>query len=96
MALRPTIQRIYDKVHAALWVLLIIGVLYFLTMVLPHLPARQAEIERLRQQAVAAENARYCESWGMPAGTRRNMQCTFDLRQLRANIEHETVDQLAF
>jgi hypothetical protein len=96
MAVKQTLQRIYDEVHAALWASLIVGVLYFLTMVLPQLPARQVETERLREQAVADENARYCESWGMPAGTRRNMECTFDLRQLRAKIEQETVDEFTF
>jgi len=96
MAVKMAIQRIYDEVHAVLWTLLIIGVLYFLTMVLPQLPARQAELDRLREQAIAAEYARYCEGWGMPAGTRRNMECTLDLRQLRAKIEQETVDEIIF
>ena len=98
MAVKPptTIQRIYDEIHAALWAVLVVGLLYFVTMVLPQLPARQAESERLHDEALAAENVRYCERWGMPAGTRRNMRCTFDLRQLRAKIEQETADQLTF
>lgn len=98
MAVKPptAIQRIYDEVHAALWALLITGVLYFLTMVAPQLPARQAEIERLRENADAAENVGYCEKWGMPAGTQSNTQCVLDLRQLRAKIEQETVDELTF
>ena len=90
------IQRIYDEVHAALWTLLITGVLYFVAMVLPQLPARQAEIDQQHERAAAAENVRYCERWGMPAGTRRNMQCTSDLRELRAKIEQETVDEMNF
>jgi len=93
----PTvIQRIYDDVNAALWTLLITGVLYFLTMVLPQLPARQAEADRLHEQTDAAENVRYCEKWGMPAGTQRHLQCTLDLQQLRAKIAHEAEDQLSF
>ena len=96
MAIKPAIERIYDEVHAVLWTLLIIGVLYFVTMVLPQLPARQAEIDQQHERAVAAENVRYCERWGMPAGTQRNMQCTFDLRQLRAKIERETADEFSF
>jgi hypothetical protein len=96
MPWRTAVQRIYNEVHAALWALLIVFVLYFLATVLPQLPARRAEAERLREQAEAAENIRYCERWGMPAGTRRNSQCTFDLRLLRTKIERDLTEELTF
>jgi hypothetical protein len=90
------IRRIYDEVHAGLWALLVAGVLYFLMTVLPQLPARQAQAQRLRDQQYATENRYYCEKWGIPAGTRRHLQCTLDLQQLRAKIAQEMEDEPSF
>jgi hypothetical protein len=91
-----TIQRIYDEVHAALWALLIAGVVYLLTVVLPQLPARQAEAERLQEQQHTAEDRYLCEKWGIPAGGQHHRQCVLDLRQLRDKIALEVTDELSF
>jgi hypothetical protein len=90
------IQRIYDEVHAALWALLGAGLLLFLVVILPTLPAHRANAERLRALQIAAENRNYCEKWGMLAGTRRYAQCMLDLGELRISIARQLADDLSF
>jgi hypothetical protein len=87
MPIKPLIQRIYDEIHIALWALAAAGTLYFFLFLAPRLPEINARIERARTAEIAAENKLYCERWGMPAGTRRHIQCTLDLDELRAGIE---------
>jgi hypothetical protein len=83
------IQRIYDEVHAALWALLVAGVVVFALAVAPKLPEIRAQAERMRIQEIAAENRFYCEKWGMPADTPRHIQCTLDLNELRAKVARQ-------
>lgn len=90
------IQRIYEEVHAALWALLIAGVVYFVVVVLPQVPARQAEAERLQEQRHSAEDKQLCEKWGISAGTQHYGECVFDLGGFRQKIALETADELSF
>lgn len=89
------IQRVYNEIHIALWALAAGGALYFLFFLAPRLPEISARIERARTAEIAAENKLYCERWGMPAGTRRHIQCTLDLDELRAGIERRFAENLA-
>ena len=77
------IQRLYDEVEAALWALLVAGVLFFATVVAPKLPVIRAQLEAARIQEIAHENDLYCEKWGMAIGTARHGQCVIDLNVLR-------------
>jgi hypothetical protein len=95
MPIKFLIQRIYDEVHIALWALAAAGTLYFLLFLVPRLPEINAQMERARIAEIAAENKLYCERWGMPAGTRRHIQCTLDLDELRAGIERRFAENLA-
>ena len=92
----PLVRSIYDEVHAALWALLVAGVLYFLTAILPQLPAKRAEAERQRIREIAAENRYYCGKFGMPAGTHFHVQCVLELQELRARIERRLMEDEQF
>lgn len=86
------VQCVYDTVHAALWAALCAGVLFFVTAVAPQMPKIQAAAEAKRLLEVAAENRHYCETWGMPAGSAKHVQCILDLQRLRADVEHRFAD----
>jgi hypothetical protein len=89
------VRVIYDEVHAALWAGHCVGLLYFVTVVAPALPAARANMERQRMQEIAAESHAYCEKWGMPAGTHRHVLCVLDLQAIRTKVEQrEAADSL--
>ena len=81
------ITDIYDTVHIALWSILIAAIIYFCLFTFPKNRQVQAQLEVQRIQEIAAENRRYCEKWGFPAGTDKHTACTLDLQELRAKIE---------
>jgi hypothetical protein len=51
----------------------------------------RAEMERQQAAEIAAENRRYCEKWGMRAGTRKHVPCTLDLDKIRARHAKDEV-----
>jgi len=81
------ISVIYDNVHYALWAMLVSFVLYFVTIVMPNIPAAQARYQRFRIRQIAAEHEFYCNKWGMGAGTQAHDQCILDLQAFRAKVE---------
>ncbi|HET7849418.1 MAG TPA: hypothetical protein VFL51_10210 [Pseudolabrys sp.] len=88
------IHAVYDHVHAALWAMLFVFVLYTVVFVTPQLLAARVAFEREQAQEIAAEDSSYCAKWGMPAGTHRHTLCTLDLQQLRASIaQRQTGDE---
>lgn len=91
-----TISVIYDNVHMALWAMLVSFVLYFLTVVLPNIPAAQAEYQRLRIRQIAAEHDLYCNKWGMGARTQAHDQCILDMQAFRAQVEKRVYDENQF
>lgn len=88
-----TVSAIYDNVHYALWALLVSFVLYFVTIIAPHIPAAQARYQRLRIKQIAAEHEFYCEKWGMGAHTQAHDQCILDLQAFRAQVEKRIYDE---
>ena len=85
--IRRIVETIYDNVHAALWAILCVYVLYTAVFVMPGIPAARARLEGQRLSEIAAENRFYCEKWGMPVGTHKQVLCTLDLQTIRANVE---------
>ena len=85
--IRMIVETVYHNIHAALWATLCVSVLYGIVFILPALPAMHARMEQQRLAEIAAESRHYCEKWGMPAGTHRNVLCTLDLQTIRANVE---------
>lgn len=86
------IHHLYDNVHAALWAIACAFVLYFVFVVAPRIPAARARFEAARLSEIAAEDRRYCEKWGMPARTAHYIECTIDLRTIRANATRRMTD----
>ena len=85
---------IYMAVERALWAL---GPALLLLMLLGHLstqPARQQAETELAMQ-IASENKRFCEKWGMPAGSPEHVICVRDLIGVRADTEQRIRDENA-
>jgi hypothetical protein len=83
------IRQVYDWVEAALWAGLLAFVIYFLIMLVPHLPETARRAESMRILKIAAENRAYCETWGMAPGSREHARCTIDLQALRQSIARD-------
>lgn len=83
----PIVEAAYDNIHAALWAILIVFTLYTVIFILPGLPAARARLERQRLAEIAAESRFYCEKWGMPVGSQREVLCMLDLQEIRTNVE---------
>jgi hypothetical protein len=45
---------------------------------------------------ISQENKRYCEKWGMPAGTHEHIICTMDLDAIRAEVEWRIAEEYKF
>ena len=75
------VGRVYDNVEAALWAALLAFVIYFINA---------------RVQEIAAENALYCEKFGMKVGTEKHKQCLLDLGEFRTKVEKRVYDQSVF
>ena len=91
-SLRATIERVYDRVHLALWLLLIAFLLFFSLFILPNVPAEQARQKALRILQNEAEYEFYCRGWGLTPGTRLYAQCLADLGQFRRKVEKQFVE----
>ena len=89
-----TISVIFDNMHYAFWAVLVSFVLYFVTVVVPNIPAAQARYQRLRIRQVAAEHEFYCNKWGMGADTQAHDQCILDMQAFRAKVEQRMSDDL--
>lgn len=81
------VSQLCDSAEFALWTALLILVISFLTVVLPKLPAMRAQIEAMRTQEIAAENASYCTKLGMKAGTQTYDDCLIYLGDFRLKVE---------
>jgi hypothetical protein len=90
------VGRVYDNVEAALWAALIAFVIYFTVFTIPKMPEVRAQNERARVQEIAAENALYCEKFGMKVGTEKHNQCLLDLGEFRMKVETRVYDQSVF
>jgi hypothetical protein len=71
----------------AIWAFTIAGTFCFSIFVLPKLPELRARADWLRAEEISAESDFYCEKWGMTRGTHEHTLCTFDLQEIRANVE---------
>jgi hypothetical protein len=89
-----SISVIYDNVHYALWAMLVSFVLYFVTIILPNIPAAQARYQRHSIRQIAAEHEFYCNKWGMGAHTPAHDQCILDLQAFRAQVQQRLSDDL--
>jgi hypothetical protein len=92
---RNMIRRVYDTVHMALWALLVAGAA-FLLLHIPQMRDARAIAEAKRALEISQENKRYCEKWGMPAGTHEHIICTMDLDAIRAEVERRIVEENQF
>jgi hypothetical protein len=90
------VGRVYDNVEAALWAALIAFVIYFTVFTIPKMPEVRAQNERARVQEIAAENALYCEKFGMKVETEKHNQCLLDLGEFRMKVETRVYDQSVF
>ena len=84
----------YGPVYRALWAL---GPALILLIVLgsPSQEAARQQITADQAIEIAAENARYCENWGMPAGSVGHADCIWDLVAIRGRAEQRVRDQIA-
>jgi hypothetical protein len=89
------IRRVYDTVNMALWALAI-GAVVFLFLHIPQMREARAIAEAQRVQEIAEENKRYCQKWGMQAGTHEHLICTMDLDAIRAKVEQRIADDINF
>jgi hypothetical protein len=85
---------IYLAIERALWAL---GPALILLIVLgyPSQEAARQQITADQAIEIAAENARYCENWGMPAGSIGHAGCIRDLVAIRGRAEQRVRDQIA-
>ena len=89
------VGRLYDNVEAALWATLLAFVLYFTVFIIPKLPEIRSRNERVRVQEIAAENATYCEKFGMRVGTDKHNRL-LDLREFRMKVEKRMHDESGY
>ena len=86
------VQRASDLVGTALWALGAALAIYFALFVMPDLPRRRADQERIRAREIAAENGLYCQGWGLRPGSHEHTLCLMDLQEFRARIEQRMVE----
>ena len=85
---------IYLAIERALWAL---GpaLLVLIALTYPSQQAARQQIAVNQAIEIAAENARYCSNWGMPAGSDEHTQCLRDLVAIRAQTEQRVRDEEA-
>jgi hypothetical protein len=67
------------------------------SLALPRACARnESRAEAKRALEISQENKRYCEKWGMPAGTHEHIICTMDLDAIRAEVEWRIAEEYKF
>jgi hypothetical protein len=77
MDTREKVGRVYHNVEAALWATLLAFVIYFIVFTLPNMCKISEQKEIAQLQEIAAENASYCEKFGMKVGSERHNQSEF-------------------
>ena len=82
-----SVSRIYDKVEITLWALILLGTICFFAFTVPNFLQIWARVEGIRAQAIAAENALYCEKLGMTTATQTYEQCLLTLGEFRLKVE---------
>ena len=90
------VGRVYDNLEAALWAALLAFLIYFTFFMIPKMPEVRAQNERARVQEIAAENALYCEKFGMKAGTEKHKQCLLILGNFERRLRNEFMIRACF
>jgi hypothetical protein len=90
--IRKAASRVSDHIETALWAMLVALVIYFVFFLFPNIPEAQAQMERIRVQEIAAENASFCERLDIKRGTDRYNQCLLDIGQFRLKVEKRVLD----
>jgi hypothetical protein len=93
---KEKVRRVYDNVEAALWATLLAFVIYFIVFTLPNMRRISEQNEIAQLQEIAAENASYCEKFGMIAGTENFNHCLLDLGEFRMKVENRMSDHSEF
>lgn len=94
--IRPLLSRAYDEVHMALWATLIAALIFFGAFGLPSMTADKASYSAARAHANEAEDAAYCDRWGLGSGSGKHRICVSDLEQFRHSIEKRVADDNFF
>ena len=81
--------------EAALWAALLAFVIYFVVFVIPNMREIRLQNERAQVQEIAAENATYCEKFGMRVGTDKHNRL-LDLREFRMKVEKRMHDESGY
>ena len=91
-----SIGRIYDNVEIALWSMMFSFVIYLFVFIVPKLPQIRDRAEQVLAKEIAAENAYYCEKFGMKANTQKYEQCLLDLGDFRLKVENRISGEYDF
>lgn len=86
--------QVYGAASRALWALVPV-LLLLIALGIPVTQLAQRQTEAMLDRAIAAENHRYCEKWGMPAATPRHDACVRDLVGIRARAKQRARDEVA-
>jgi hypothetical protein len=84
----------YPVANRALWALAVILPIFYLLSI-PSIRAVHQQAEADLANEIASENLRYCEKWGMPAGSPEHAFCVRDLIGIRARAEQRVRDEAA-
>lgn len=85
---------LHSEVECALWATLLAGVLFFVVVVAPGIPAAQRRAAAAEAVQFISQCSQYCEKWGLPRGSLRHAACMQDLKQFRTEIEAKIDDEL--
>jgi hypothetical protein len=92
--LKTYLVRLHFEIQCALWAMLLAGVLFFVVLVAPGIPAAQRRAAAAEAAQFISQCSEYCEKWGVPRGSLRHTECMQDLKQFRADIEKRMDDVL--
>ena len=92
--LKSFLVRLHSEVECALWATLLTGILFFVVVVAPGIPAAQRRAAAAEAVQFISQCSQYCEKWGLPRGSLRHTECMQDLKQFRAEIETKVGDAL--
>jgi hypothetical protein len=92
--LKATLARLHFEIQCALWAMLLTGVLFFVVLVAPEIPAAQRRAAAAEAAQFISQCSQYCEKWGLSRGSLRHAECMQDLKQFRAEIEEKMDDEL--
>lgn len=92
--LKAYLARLHSEIECALWATLLTGVLFFVVIVAPGIPAAQRRAAAAEAVQFISQCSQYCEKWGLQRGSLRHTECMQDLKQFRAEIETKAGDEL--